>query len=119
MSATVEQIARVCHETNRGWCEANGDFSQRSWDDAEEWQRDSAIEGVSVALAGATPEQQHDAWCQSKFDDGWVYGDTKDADAKTHPCLVPYSDLPAEQKVKDHLFVAIVSTLGRTSLAEV
>jgi hypothetical protein len=25
----IEKIARVDHEANRGWCEANGDHSQR------------------------------------------------------------------------------------------
>jgi hypothetical protein len=118
MNITTEQIARMCHETNRAWCETTGDFSQKPWDNAEEWQRQSAIEGVGVALNGATPEQQHDAWCDSKLRDGWVYGDVKDADAKTHPCLVPYADLPAEQKIKDGLFVAVVSTLTRTSAEE-
>jgi hypothetical protein len=108
---TVEQIARVCHEANRGWCDATGDYSQMTWDNAESWQRDSAVEGVAVALAGATPEQQHEAWCQAKSRDGWIYGDVKDAEAKTHPCLVPYADLPPEQRAKDALFTVIVNTL--------
>jgi hypothetical protein len=44
MDLTVEQIARVCHETNRAWCEVNGDFSQMTWDNAEDWQRQSAVD---------------------------------------------------------------------------
>lgn len=30
-----------------------------------------------------------------------------------HPCLVPYAELPAEQRLKDDLFKAIVHILGR------
>lgn len=110
--ATTEQIARVCHEANRGWCEANGDSAQRPWEQAEDWQRDSAIAGVKVARDGATPEQQHQAWLEARLGDGWTFGDVKDPEAKTHPCLVPYVKLPPEQQAKDALFVAIVDALG-------
>lgn len=111
MSAT-DAIARVCHEANRGWCEANGDFSQKSWDLAEDWQRQSACVGVKAALEGCTSEELHESWCRTKVADGWAWGATKDADAKTHPCLVPYADLPAEQQRKDALFGAVVRALS-------
>lgn len=114
---TIEQIARVCHEANRAWCVIHGDTSQSEWDVAEPWQRQSAIEGVAVALGGATPEQQHAAWCEAKTLAGWVHGDVKNSTVRTHPCLVAYADLPAEQREKDHLFVAIVSALGRNGTA--
>jgi hypothetical protein len=112
VSAEVEQIARVCHEANRAWCEANGDTSQPAWDDAPEWQRSSALAGVEGALGGNTPEQSHESWSALKMSEGWVYGDTKDPEAKTHPCLVSYADLPPEQRVKDHLFIAVVAALS-------
>lgn len=57
------------------------------------------------------PEDQHKSWCDAKISDGWKYGDVKDAEAKTHPCLVDYSELPAEQQAKDHLFTGIVTQL--------
>jgi len=53
----------------------------------------------------------HESWCDFKRADGWVFGEVKDAGAKTHPCLVPYAELPEEQKIKDHLFSAIVTAL--------
>lgn len=108
-------IAAVCHEANRAVCEAAGDFSQKPWDEAEQWQRDSAIAGVRFALANpdAHANAQHDAWAADKLADGWVYGAVKDPVAKTHPCMVPYEDLPFGQRVKDHVFKAIVRELGR------
>ena len=111
----IERIARICHEVNRAICEAAGDFTQKSWGDAEEWQRLSAIEGVQFSIDNpkASAYEQHNAWVRDKKSDGWVYGETKDADKKTHPCLVAYDDLPFEQQVKDHVFKAIVSELIR------
>ena len=105
-------IARAAHEANRALCLAHGDASQRAWDDAEEWQRKSAIEGVAVALAGATPEQQHDAWSASKIADGWTFGEVKDPAAKTHPCLIPYEALPPHQRAKDGLYIGVVKAMA-------
>ena len=105
-----EQIARICHEANRAYCIGLGDMSQLSWDEAPEWQRKSAIIGVKFTLANpdAKPSRSHESWLSEKELDGWRYGEVKDPVAKTHPCFVPYDDLPAEQKIKDHLFQAVV-----------
>ena len=111
---TDEQIAIVCHEANRALCDTHGDHSQKPWDEAEAWQRDSAIRGVAFARANpdAGDSAQHDAWAADKLEDGWIYGEVKDADAKTHPCLVPFEELPPEQQAKDRIFRAIVRALA-------
>ena len=105
-------IARVCHEANRAWCFSHGDLSQPPWDEAPAWQRESAALGVRGAIAGNTPEQSHESWTAHKIETGWLWGPEKDPEKKTHPCLVPYDELPPEQKAKDALFVAIVRALG-------
>ncbi len=107
----LEHVARVCHEANRAYCESIGDHSQRVWDEAEQWQRESAIRGVAYAIANpnAPVSAQHDAWLADKERDGWKFGLVKDAAKKEHPCCVPYSELPAEQKFKDALFKTIVA----------
>lgn len=111
---TVEQIAEICHEANRLYCQSLGDWSQPSWGAAPAWQRLSATNGVDYALlhAGVTPEQMHDEWSRQKKRDGWVYGVEKDPVAKTHPCLVPFGELPLEQRRKDYLFRSIVGALS-------
>lgn len=111
----IEDVARICHEANESLCVTQGDFSQKSWDEAEEWQRQSAIQGVKFALENpdAPASAQHDAWMQDKINDGWVYGDVKDADKKTHPCIVSYDELPDGQKAKDYLFKGIVNSLSK------
>lgn len=108
----LETIARVCHEANRAYCEALGDHSQVPWEDAPQWQRASARMGVDLHLmADVGPEASHIAWMTQKAQDGWIYGKTKDPDAKTHPCMVPFSELPVEQQAKDFIFRAIVHAL--------
>jgi hypothetical protein len=107
------QIAKICHQANKALCEEDEDCSQKNWDDADQWQRDSAIAGVQFRLANplAPPSAQHDAWSKDKIEAGWVFGEVKDAAAKTHPCLVPYDQLPEFQQKKDKLFQAIVDAL--------
>ena len=111
---TPEQIARVCHNVNRAACAAFGDYSQTSWEDAPEWQRDSAIKGVEYTLAHpeAGPSDNHKNWLAEKIADGWKHGPTKDLKKKEHPCIMPYAELPPEQRLKDHLFQAVVRSLG-------
>lgn len=113
MENKVIYIAKACHEANRVWCQANGDDTQQHWNKAEQWQRDSAIAGVEFRLGYPEAEEdaQHNAWMQDKIIDGWVYGDTKDAEKKTHPCIVPFEELPEFQQKKDRLFCAIVDAL--------
>ncbi|GAA1770098.1 RyR domain-containing protein [Nonomuraea bangladeshensis] len=101
-------IARVCHEANRILQIAAGQQPSPHWADAPDWQQESAVAGVEAALSGATPQELHERWCEVKRAAGWTYGPAKDEAAKTHPCLVPYEELPAAERVKDHLFHAIV-----------
>jgi hypothetical protein len=110
----AHQIAQVCHEANTAYCRVIGDYSQNHWDQAEQWQRDSAVKGVEYALANpdAPASAQHDAWLADKQRDGWVYGAVKDPATKQHPCMVPYMDLPIEQRLKDSLFKAVVRGLS-------
>lgn len=106
-------IARMCHEINRGYCLSMGDTSQPRWKDAPIWQKQSAIYGVAKLIENpkATPEEMHEAWMKQKIADGWIYGTFKDAENKTHPCLLPYNRLPRFQRAKDYIFKAVVNTI--------
>jgi len=110
----VGNIARVCHEVNRAYCESIGDTSQTSWNDAPQWQKDSAINGVRFHIGNpkAGPDNSHNEWLKEKAANGWKFGAVKDADKKEHPCFVPYDQLPTEQKAKDYIFRAIVHALA-------
>ena len=106
---SVLSIARVCHEANRAHCANMGDYSQPEWAAAPDWQVASAIKGVELHLSGDhSPSASHDAWMKEKVDNGWIYSPIKDPISKTHPCIVPFHELPRAQQMKDYLFRAIV-----------
>lgn len=106
-------IAKVCHQANKAHCENSGDKSQVDWEDAPDWQKESAMKGVRFAMQNpeAPASSQHDAWSADKLADGWKYGPTKNPETKEHPCLVPFTDLPPFQQAKDKLFKAVVAAL--------
>lgn len=110
----IENIARICHEANRAYCQALGDDSQPSWEEAPDWQKDSAIAGVQFHIDNpeAGPDASHANWVAQKLEDGWRRGDEKDAERKLHPCMVPFVDLPVEQRAKDYIFRAIVHSMA-------
>lgn len=112
----IEDVAKICHETNRAYCETLGDKSQVTWGDCPEWQRESAINGVKFHLENpnAGPAGSHANWLKEKLAAGWKYGPVKNVDAKEHPCCVPYSELPEDQRRKDSLFVGIVHACSDT-----
>jgi hypothetical protein len=108
----LDDIGRVCHEVNRAYCQALGDDSQPTWEDAPAWQRESARMGVDLHMSGNFgPEASHISWMNQKLADGWTYGPAKNPDLKQHPCLVPFDQLPREQQAKDYLFRAVVHAL--------
>jgi hypothetical protein len=107
----VEDIAEACHEANRVLQRALDEPVNPPWVEAPEELRRSVVNGVENALRGATPEESHENWLKFKEAEGWSYGETKDFEARTHPCFAPYDELPEDQKVKDHLFTSIVRTL--------
>ena len=43
----------------------------------------------------------HDVWAEARISQGWKYGKKRDDEKKTHPCLVPYDELPEEEKEYD------------------
>lgn len=111
MVKNVELIAKLCHEANRAYCQSIGDNSQPTWEEAPQWQKDSAKNGVAFHLEHERyPFESHVNWVAEKVADGWVYGEVKDPEKKTHPCIVPYDELPVEQQAKDYIFKSIVDT---------
>lgn len=114
MNEGIEAIARICHEANRAWCEHHGDFSQKVWEEAPLWARQSAFSGVKAIVDDWTfgeeisAEKSHSRWVDHKKRLGWQYAPVKDAERKVHPCMVPWQDLSDRDKRKDVLFTQIV-----------
>lgn len=106
----IEDAAEQAHEANRAYCILTGDDSQPRWNDAPEWARTSAINGVKFIIENwkATPEDSHKSWLAEKAATGWKWGPRKNPDAKEHPCFLDYKDLPKDQQIKDYIFGAVV-----------
>ncbi|MBR4177255.1 MAG: Ryanodine receptor Ryr [Bacteroidales bacterium] len=54
-----------------------------------------------MLLAEQMAENVHEIWAATRIEQGWIYGPERNDSLKHHPCLVPYSELPEEEKVYD------------------
>ncbi len=43
----------------------------------------------------------HEVWAQNRMKQGWTYGEERNDALKTHPCLIPYEELPEVEKAYD------------------
>lgn len=116
-SIDVAQVAQICYAANAAYARTIGEGETKAWSVLDQADRDSYMNGVLYRInhLHASPEDQHNEWARAKQLEGWVHGDVKDVEKKTHPCLVPYYQLPVSQRVKDSLFVAIVKTLANAN----
>ncbi|RKZ70515.1 MAG: hypothetical protein DRQ48_00835 [Gammaproteobacteria bacterium] len=105
----ILEIAEACHEVNSAYCTVVGD-KVIPWKGMGIGLRASIVSGVQGALGGTTPRQSHTNWLANREELGWVVG-ARDDKAKTHPCMVPYDELPTSQKAKDKIFLAVVEGL--------
>lgn len=114
----IEAIAKVCHAANAEYCRIIGDDAQVPWGHAPEWHKEILVKGVEFFLSdpSAGPDAMHACWLAEQEADGWVWGAVMNEDAKTHPCMKPFDELPPEQQMKDRLFIGIVRALWVESL---
>ena len=52
-------------------------------------------------LAEQIAENVHEVWAENRIKEGWTYGKRRDDNKRQHPCLIPYVDLPEEEKAYD------------------
>ncbi|MBE6271472.1 MAG: Ryanodine receptor Ryr [Prevotella ruminicola] len=52
-------------------------------------------------LLEAMAKNVHEVWAQTRIAQGWQYGPERNDAEKRHPMLIPYEDLPEEEKVYD------------------
>ena len=57
-----------------------------------------ALSPELAALAEALAAHVHDAWMRVRLREGWSYAPQRDDTRKTHPCLVPFEQLPEADK---------------------
>ena len=54
-----------------------------------------------LELAEQMAERVHDVWMEERIRQGWSYGEKRDDVNKKHPCMIPYEELPEEEKNYD------------------
>ncbi|WP_417123740.1 RyR domain-containing protein [Ruminococcus bicirculans (ex Wegman et al. 2014)] len=54
-----------------------------------------------LALTEQIATNVHDVWAAGRIKEGWTYGEIKNTEEKTTPCLVPYGELPESEKEYD------------------
>lgn len=104
--------AQIIYEATR----LEAEWSKRSivpevWEKRDDKFRKQFVEIIEKYLSQdklPTPEEVHDSWMQSYLDMGWKYGKTRDVDKKTHPDMLPFYELPQDERDKDAIFLAIV-----------
>ena len=52
-------------------------------------------------LADLLAKNTHEIWAKNRISEGWTYGLHRDDNKKTTPCLVPYEELPDDEKIYD------------------
>lgn len=112
-TVTVAAIGEAAHEANRALQRILGDPVNPPWAEAGPHLRDSTLDGVRAILSGevVAPEDSHINWLAFKHENGWVYGEFKNESLRTHPCMVPFEQLPKEQQIKDELFFSVVKAM--------
>ena len=114
--AQIEAAAKAAHEVNRAYCrEIMDDGSHMPWKDTPPNVQASVLSGVkNIAENPALmPADSHENWLEYKRAEGWVYSQVKSFPNKTHPCMVPYDQLPPGQRFKDAIFGIVVrASLG-------
>jgi hypothetical protein len=97
-----ENLPENVKENNRDTARAFADFLQKAG-------YDYGLDNISYVEADKFTEKEtldiaktaHDVWVESKKAAGYIYGETKNANKKTHPLLIEWDKLPKEEQQKD------------------
>lgn len=52
-------------------------------------------------LVEAMAKNVHEVWAETRIAQGWSYGPERNDQLKHHPCLIPYEELPEEEREYD------------------
>jgi hypothetical protein len=80
------------------------------WEEREESFKKQFMEVIDRQcgdMRSNSPEELHGGWMQAYIAMGWKYGEVYSREDKTHPDLVPYSQLGQLERDKDAVFVAL------------
>ena len=62
---------------------------------------DIILDKEILKLADMLAKNTHEVWAKNRINEGWTYGKERNDEIKTTPCLVPYEELPENEKNYD------------------
>lgn len=85
----------------------------KPWEEREEEFKRQLITLVDDLVMGrkefSDSKVAHESWVRKYEEMGWIFGKEFNPEKKTHPDLVPYEALDPKEKVKDEVFLRLVS----------
>ena len=84
-------------------------YPESIFTDAERARRIQAMQ--ECAVRSTSDEERHESWTKMHVEAGWVHGPVFDPIAKTHPNLMPWSELPPAVKSKARIFDIIAKAV--------
>jgi hypothetical protein len=112
-SKLISKIAKVCHQAEKSFAESLGDNSMVNWEESSlKIKEDTESKVISVInKENVLAEDLHIQWLDERIEEGWSYGSSIDYKKKTHPNMLPFSELEEYERKKYFLFVSIVKSL--------
>jgi len=80
------------------------------WEDRDEAFKIQFVKVVDRQCSNnkfSSAEAAHNSWWKEYKRMGWKYGKLRDPKAKTHPDMVPFKDLPKDERDKDEIFLRL------------
>jgi RyR domain len=110
----IEQISKFAYSVLSAYSESIGEKQKSDWKDLHSEKKQTFRRGVDAHMSNPdiSEEQAHDLWIDEKLTQGWKWGMEKDEKKKEHPNMVPYNELPENQKAKSTIFKSIVNNLS-------
>lgn len=107
------EVAKECHIANNALMVSNGEIENPvDWNELDTHTKNINLASVLKIYdyPNLTAEDIHDEWMLNKIDDGWVYGEVKDVERKTHPLICDFDSMNDIDKMKDQIFIDKVNS---------
>ena len=114
MIKMIEQIAKTAHAIHRAYCLEMGIPTQPKWENVENGHKDVVYNSIRHIIQGSikSVEESHNKFVESKYAQGWRFGEVYSIEDKLNPRMVDFSRLTMEQRVKERLFFECVSSFN-------
>lgn len=109
----IEKIAAVCYAAIREWCIQTKQPIDYPWENLSPAYRTHVKIVVARCFADMTvPSGKvlHQRCMKEGMDGGWTYGEVVDKAKKRHPDILPWEKLSMEQRIKEHIFSAVIKS---------